>query len=48
MSHITEFYRISAPAPECEMDDASRTKYYRRLRLQAFVSATLGYSLYYV
>ena len=48
MSRITEFYRISAPAPGREMDDASRSKYYRRLRLQAFVSATLGYSLYYV
>ena len=46
MSRITEFYRISAPAPGREMDDASRSKYYRRLRLQAFVSATLGYSLY--
>ena len=48
MSRITEFYRISAPALGREMDDASRSKYYRRLRLQAFVSATLGYSLYYV
>ena len=30
------------------MDEAARDKYYRRLRLQAFIAATLGYSLYYV
>lgn len=48
MNRIREFYRISPPVPEREMDDATRTKYYRRLRLQAFASATLGYSLYYV
>ena len=45
---ITEFYRISPAAPAREQDEASRDKYYRRLRLQAFVAATLGYSLYYV
>lgn len=48
MSRLTEFYRISPPAPDREMDEAQRTKYYRRLRLQAFTAATLGYSLYYV
>jgi len=48
MSRITDFYRISPPAPGREMDDDARSKYYRRLRLQAFVAATLGYSLYYV
>ena len=48
MSRLTNFYRISPPAPGREMDDAARSKYYRRLRLQAFVAATLGYSLYYV
>ena len=48
MSRITEFYRISPAAPAREQDEASRDKYYRRLRLQAFVAATLGYSLYYV
>ena len=31
MSRITEFYRISAPAPGREMDDASRSKYYLSL-----------------
>ena len=43
MSRITEFYRISPAAPAREQDEASRDKYYRRLRLQAFVAATLGY-----
>ncbi len=48
MSRLTDFYRISAPAPARELSDTQRTKYYRRLRLQAFAAATLGYSLYYV
>lgn len=48
MNRFTEFYRISSPAPAREMDAAARSKYYRRLRLQAFAAATLGYSLYYV
>ena len=48
MGRITEFYRISPPVPAHGMDEASRDKYYRRLRLQAFTAATLGYSLYYV
>lgn len=48
MNRISRFYRISAPAPVCEQDEAQRDKYYRRLRLQAFTAATLGYSLYYV
>ena len=48
MNRFTEFYRISSPAPAREMDADARSKYYRRLRLQAFAAATLGYSLYYV
>ncbi len=48
MNRIARFYRISPPAPALETDEAQRDKYYRRLRLQAFVAATLGYSLYYV
>ncbi|MEQ2544202.1 MFS transporter, partial [Alistipes intestinihominis] len=48
MNRFTEFYRISPPAPAREMDADARSKYYRRLRLQAFAAATLGYSLYYV
>ena len=44
MNRISRFYRISAPAPAREMDEAARDKYYRRLRMQAFIAATLGYS----
>ena len=44
MSRITDFYRISPPAPGREMDDDARSKYYRRLRLKAFVAETLGVS----
>ena len=40
MSRITDFYRISPPAPGREKDDDDRSKYYRRLRLQAFVAST--------
>ena len=48
MNRIKEFYRISRPAPKRELDDTACDRYYRRLRLQAFIAATLGYSLYYV
>ena len=40
MNRFTEFYRISPPAPAREMDADARSKYYRRLRLQAFAAAT--------
>ena len=39
MNRISRFYRISAPAPAREMDEAARDKYYRRLRMQAFIAA---------
>lgn len=48
MNRIKEFYRISAPAPRQEEDASVQEKRYRKLRLQTFVAATLGYSLYYV
>lgn len=48
MNRIARFYRISEPAQALDIDQAERTKIYRRLRLQAFAAATLGYSLYYV
>ncbi len=47
-NRFTKFYRISDPAPTLDIGEAERTKYYRRLRLQTFAAATLGYSLYYV
>ncbi len=48
MSKFLDFYRKSAPAPRVEMGEKEENKYYRRLRFQAFVAGTLGYSLYYV
>lgn len=45
---ITRFYRISQPAKPLSIDAETQDKYYKRLRLQAFFAATLGYSLYYV
>lgn len=48
MNRFKNFYRISSPSPLREMDESSRDKFYRKLRIQTFVAATLGYSLYYV
>ena len=39
MNRIKEFYRISRPAPKRELDDTACDRYYRRLRLQAFIAA---------
>lgn len=44
---ILNFYRVSSPAADrLPADKADRQ--YKKLRFQAFVAATLGYSLYYV
>ncbi len=48
MSKFLDFYRTSAPAPRKEMPEAEEKRYYKRLRFQAFVAGTIGYSLYYV
>lgn len=46
---IANFYRISPPAASpAATDTVSQEKFYHRLRFQAFLAATLGYSLYYV
>ena len=46
-NRITNFYKVSQPSAEkLPADKADRQ--YRKLRFQAFVAATLGYSLYYV
>lgn len=48
-SKIASFYSISPTADEREFtSDEARTKFYKKLRLQAFFAATIGYSLYYV
>ncbi len=48
LSKILSFYKQSAPSAPYEGDEKSQQKYYNRLRWQAFLSATIGYSLYYV
>ena len=47
LNKIRNFYRISAPAPVKGSEQEQRTRY-RRLYMQTFVAATIGYSLYYV
>lgn len=43
LSRITNFYRISAPA-----ESASTSDNFKKLRWATFLSATLGYAIYYV
>ena len=44
---LLNFYRVSSPSLE-KLPADQADKRYKRLRLQAFIAATLGYSLYYV
>ena len=44
---ITDFYKVSQPSAE-KLPADKADKQYKKLRFQAFVAATLGYSLYYV
>lgn len=48
MSRFTNYFAISAPAPLKGLTPEQTKRYYKKLRLQAFGAATLGYSLYYV
>lgn len=43
-SRLVGFYRISAPAGEVDND----RERFRRVRMATFISATLGYAIYYV
>ena len=44
---IKNFYRVSPPS-DTRVPAADVDRKYKRLRLQAFIAATVGYSLYYV
>ena len=44
---IASFYGISAPSAE-KLPADKADKQYKKLRLQAFIAGTIGYSLYYV
>lgn len=48
MSFLRDYYGTSAPVPRMEGSPEQVERRYRRLRLQTFVAATLGYSMYYV
>ncbi|MBQ9476036.1 MAG: MFS transporter [Bacteroidales bacterium] len=44
---IREFYKISAPSA-LKVQAGCQDKYYKRLRMQTFLTATFSYALYYV
>lgn len=46
---VANFYAISPDADQRQFaDEKAQQKYYKRLRMQSFIAATIGYSLYYV
>lgn len=47
INKVTSFYAISRPAQN-QVPEEKQRKVYRRLALESFTAATLGYSLYYV
>ena len=47
LKKITNFYRVSQPSAE-KLPADKADKQYKKLRFQAFLAATIGYSLYYV
>lgn len=48
-SKIKSFYAVSAPIPQSvDLTTKEGNRLYKRLALQSFVAATIGYSLYYV
>ncbi|MBR2065120.1 MAG: MFS transporter [Bacteroidales bacterium] len=47
LKRFLEFYRVSGPSV-AKVPTEKADKTYRKLRTQAFIAATIGYSLYYV
>ena len=45
---IINFYKISPAAPLAQESEGERAKRYKRLQWSTFLSATIGYGLYYV
>lgn len=45
---ILNFYRISSSAKAEEMNEATRQQRFKRIRMTTFLSATMGYGIYYV
>ena len=42
------FYKTSSPIAPLQVSEEEKTKLYKKLRFQAFLAGTIGYSLYYV
>ena len=47
INKIAQFYKVLAPKKELIPQESIESKY-KRLRWSVFISATIGYSLYYV
>lgn len=45
---ILNFYRISSSTKAEEMNEATRQQRFKRIRMTTFLSATMGYGIYYV
>lgn len=48
LKKFLNFYKTSSPAAPLEASDEAKDKLYKKLRFQAFMAGTIGYSLYYV
>lgn len=48
LNKIKNYYKISTPSAPLDKGEAEQNKVYKRLRFQAFLAGTIGYSLYYV
>ena len=48
LKKIIHFYQISSAAPLAQESEDERAKRYKRLQWSTFLSATIGYGLYYV
>ena len=42
------FYKTSSPIAPLQVSEEEKTKLYKKLRFQAFLAGTIGYSVYYV
>ena len=48
LKKFINFYKTSSPIAPLEISDEAKNKLYKKLRFQAFLAGTIGYSLYYV
>ena len=48
LKKFINFYKTSSPAAPLDISDEAKDKLYKKLRFQAFMAGTIGYSLYYV